>query len=43
MEKAGYNLMSNSSLNAEKLEALGWKALFDLQEGVKHTIDCLRR
>ncbi len=43
VEKAGYNLMSNSSLNAEKLEALGWKALFDLQEGVKHTIDCLRR
>lgn len=38
----GYNLMSNSSLNAKKLEKLGWKAIFDLKSGVKNTIDCLR-
>lgn len=41
-ERSGYNLMLNSSLNAEKLEALGWKACFDLNEGVKRTIDYLR-
>ncbi len=37
-EKAGYNLMSNSSLNAEKLESLGWKALFGLEEGTQKTL-----
>lgn len=41
-EVKGYNLMSNSSLNAEKLEKLGWKALFDLESGVKDTIDVLK-
>ncbi len=37
-EKAGYNLMTNSSLNAEKLEGLGWRALFGLEEGAQKTI-----
>ncbi len=37
-EKQGYNMMLNSSLNAEKLEKLGWKAIFSLDEGVKRTI-----
>lgn len=41
-EVKGYNLMSNSSLNAEKLERLGWRACFALEEGVKKTIDYLR-
>ncbi len=37
-EKRSYNLMSNSSLNADKLECLGWKAVFDLYEGSKRTL-----
>lgn len=37
-EKQGYNMMMNSSLNAEKLEALGWKAVFDLKEGTEKTV-----
>ncbi len=37
-EQRSYNLMDNSSLNADKLEELGWNALFDLHEGVKKTI-----
>lgn len=41
-ETKSYNLMSNSSLNAEKLEKLGWKAVFNLENGVKRTINYLR-
>lgn len=42
IEKRGYNLMDNSSLDSSKLESLGWKGLFDLQEGVKHSLAILR-
>lgn len=38
IEEKGYNLMSNSALNAEKLEALGWKAEFGFSEGIARTI-----
>ena len=37
-EAKGYTLMTNSSLNAEKLEALGWRAVFSLAEGVERTL-----
>ncbi len=37
-EKKGYNLMNNSSLNSDKLEFLGWNAVFDLETGVSSTI-----
>lgn len=40
-EVKGYNLMPNSSLDATKLESLGWTACFDLKTGVKRTIDTL--
>ena len=40
-EQKSYNLMDNSSLNAEKLEALGWKAMFSVEEGTARTIDYL--
>lgn len=40
-EKASYNLMDNSSLNAEKLEALGWKGLFDMPTGALHTLNIM--
>ena len=32
-EAAGYNLMSNSSLDSKKLESLGWAAEFSPEEG----------
>lgn len=38
IEKKSYNLMSTSALNAEKLERLGWKAEFDLEEGAMKTL-----
>lgn len=38
IEKKSYNLMSNSGLDAEKLENLGWKAKFGLKDGVERTI-----
>ena len=37
-ENKSYNLMQNSSLNSEKLEALGWHACFSLKKGVESTI-----
>lgn len=40
-EKQGYNLMDNSSLTSDKLEALGWHGMFDLKTGVAHTLKCL--
>ena len=42
VEKKGYNLMDNSSLDSSKLESLGWSACFNLEEGVKRTIQYLR-
>lgn len=41
-EKMSYNLMDNSSLNAEKLESLGWHACFSMDEGAKHTLEILK-
>ena len=41
-EQKSYNFMDNSSLNAEKLEALGWKALFSVEEGVRRTIELMK-
>lgn len=38
MEKKGYNLMNNSSLNSKKLEELGWRGLFDLNAGTECTV-----
>lgn len=38
----GHNLMENSSLASDKLEALGWKPAFDLDYGVERTLATLR-
>ena len=38
IEKKSYNLMSNSGLDSQKLESLGWEAVFDLENGVKRTV-----
>ncbi len=40
--KKQFNPMDNSSLNSEKLEALGWKGLFDADVGLSHTVQILR-
>ena len=42
-EKKGYNQMRNSSLNSNKIESLGWHAVFSLQEGVLKTITYLQK
>lgn len=41
-EAKSYNLMDVSALNAEKLEALGWRGRYDLRSGVKATLTALR-
>lgn len=41
-EQKNYNLMANSSLDAERLEQLGWKAGYDLEQGVRKTLEILR-
>lgn len=41
-EKASYNLMDNSSLTSDKLEALGWKGKYDLKAGVEATLKALQ-
>ena len=38
VEVKSYNLMDNSALNSEKIEALGWKANFNLHEGIIRTL-----
>lgn len=38
-EKNVFNLMDNSSLNSAKLETLGWKPYFNLEDGVKNMLD----
>ncbi len=40
-EKKSYNLMDVSALNAERLESLGWRGRYNLQAGVKATLDAL--
>lgn len=42
VEVKGYNLMSNSSLDSHLLKGLGWNGYFDLQTGVKHTLQILK-
>lgn len=40
--KAAFNPMDNSSLNAEKLEGLGWEGVFDAEKGLGSTVRILR-
>ncbi len=42
-EKAGYNRMTNSSLDAGNLESLGWRAIFGLREGTERTLAFYRQ
>lgn len=38
VERKSYNLMSQSALDSQKLERLGWKAEFGLKEGAEKTL-----
>ena len=40
-EKEGYNLMDNSSLDGGKLEALGWRGLFNMAVGARKTLEAM--
>lgn len=39
-ERAGYNRMTYSALDASKLYGLGWEGKFDLEAGVRGTLAC---
>ncbi len=41
-EKKSFNPMSDSSLDSKRLTSLGWRALFDAEVGVYHTIHILK-
>jgi len=41
LEKTGYNLMTCSALNSDKLEGLGWRGLYNLERGVRRTLDLI--
>lgn len=41
-ERQGFNPMPNSSLDASRLEQLGWKGVFDAKTGFAHTIEILK-
>jgi len=41
-EKKGYNPVTRSVLNGEKLNKLGWNPCYDIHAGVKETIDVLK-
>lgn len=40
-EAAAFNRMSHSDLDASQLELLGWQGIFDLEDGVKATLDAM--
>lgn len=42
VEVAAFNPMDNSSLDATRLEALGWKGVFDAHIGFSHTVKILQ-
>lgn len=42
LEKAAFNPMDYSSLNSEKLEALGWKGCFGAEDGLANTVQALK-
>ena len=41
-EVKSYNVMPCSALSSVKLEALGWKAEFDMKKGALHTVNMLK-
>lgn len=43
MEISGYNMMVNSALDSGKLENLGWRGLYNIDEGIRSTIGILKK
>ncbi len=41
-ERKGYSMAMKAVLDPSKLQALGWKAHYDIEAGIKRTIDILR-
>lgn len=41
-EQSSYNMMDNSSLDAQKLEALGWKALYNCEDGIRQMYEIMK-
>ena len=41
-ERKAFNPMTNSALNSEKIEGLGWKGLFDAKRGIESTIKIIK-
>lgn len=41
-EQKSYNMMDNSSLDAEKLESLGWNAVYDCENGVRQMYEIMK-
>lgn len=41
-EKAGYSKAAKALLNTEKIKGIGWRSLYDIDRGVRRTIDILR-
>lgn len=41
-EKSAFNPMQNSSLDSSKLLSLGWEPIFDIQNGMKNTINVIK-
>lgn len=42
-EKKGYSTATKALLKVEKLKALGWQSLYDMQEGLKSTYELLKQ
>ena len=42
IESAGYSKATKARLNSKKLQELGWKANYDIGEGIKRTISILK-
>lgn len=42
-ERKAFNPMNNSSVDGAKIEALGWKNIFDAHTGLSHTVEIIRK
>ena len=42
LEAAGYSKATKALLDSRKLESLGWNAQFDMETGLRHTVEILR-
>lgn len=42
-EKAGYSVATRATLDPTRMEELGWKAQTDIREGLRKTVECVKR